>query len=149
MHASGGEGATTVRELIRTALANGDSGHVLHRLDGVLLVAAGRSLDEVADWFGVDRRTIQRWVHAAYAQGIGGLAEHLNGGRPAKLSSALERSIRLDLQASPGTFGYPDQQWTGKRLALHLHKHHHVTLSVRTCQRMILRSRDSPTSLRE
>ena len=56
-----------------------------------------------------------------------------------------EQSIRLVLQASLGACGYPDQQWTGKRLALHLDKHHDVTMSVRTCQRMILRSRDGPT----
>lgn len=131
--------------MIRTALANGESGHLLHRLDCVLLVAAGRCLNEVADLFGVDRRTIQRWVHAAYSDGIDGLVEHHNGGRPAKLSSEQEQSIRLVLQASPGACGYPDQQWTGKRLALHLDKHHDVTMSVRTCQRMILRSRDGPT----
>lgn len=132
-----------MREMIRTALARAESGRLLHRLDCVLLVAEGRSLCEVADWFDVDRRTIQRWVHAAYSEGIDGLVEHHNGGRPSKLTSEQEQSIWLVLQASPNAYGYSDRQWTGKRLALHLDKHHAVTMSVRTCQRMIARSRIS------
>ena len=111
---------------------------MLHRLDCVLLVAEGRSMHEVADWFAVDQRTIQRWVHAAYASGIAGLAEHHNGGRPAKLTPKQQQSIQLDLQATPMAFGYPARQWTGKRLAFHLERRYAVKISIRSCQRMIV-----------
>lgn len=133
--------AEDVREMIRSALHSARDGRLVHRLDGVLLVAEGHSCSEVAGWFGVDRRTVERWVHAAGARGVNGLVDHYHGGRPAKLSGAQAQTIRLALLAPPGVYGYADRQWTGKRLALHLTRHFGLDLSVRTCQRLIVRSR--------
>lgn len=140
MHKSKLLDGNRVREMIRIALTSGEGGHVLHRLDCVLLVSDGRSYSEVADWFGVDRRTIKRWVHAAYVRGVDGLVKHRSQGRPAKLLSQQMQRISLDLLASPGVCGYQDPKWTGKRLALHLDKCYGVSLSIRSCQRMISRS---------
>lgn len=139
MHKSCVSNAENVREMIRNALHSAKDGHLLHRLDGVLLVAEGRSCGEVASWFGVDRRTVERWVHAAGARGVDGLVDHHHGGRPAKMSSAQGQGIRLALLALPSVYGYPDRQWTGKRLALHLTRQFGLELSVRTCQRLIVR----------
>ena len=125
--------------MIQHALATDRSGKLLHRLDCVLMVAQGRPCSEVADWIGVDRRTIERWVHAAYVSGIDGLVEVHAGGRPAAFTPAQMEGVWPDLQASPRAFGYPESHWTGKRLARHLAKHHGITLSVRTCQRLIAR----------
>ena len=136
-----GKGPEAVRGMIRAALANAEREHLLHRLHCVLLVAAGRSRSEVAEWFEVDRRTIQRWVHAAYVLGIEGLIDHHNGGRPATMTCQQLEWIRVDLQASPRASGYPDRAWTGKRLALHLAKCYDLNMSVRSCQRLIARSR--------
>ena len=141
MHKSAQVDASVVRGLIQLALATDRSGHLLHRLDCVLMVAQGRRCSEVADWIGVDRRTIERWVHAAYVSGIDGLVEVHAGGRPATFTPAQMQSVWPDLQASPRAFGYPELQWTGKRLALHLARHHGITMSVRTCQRLIARQR--------
>jgi transposase len=124
-------------QLIHGATATSAAAQAVHRLDCVLLVAEGRSCAEVAEWFGVDKRTIERWVHAAYAQGIDGLAEHPHGGRPKKLSAAEVQSIWAGLLMPPSACGYQDAEWTGKRLALHIEKCHAIKLSVRSCQRMI------------
>lgn len=138
MHKSCVSSAENVREMIRSALHGAKDGHLLHRLDGVLLVAEGRSCSEVAAWFGVNRRTVERWVHAADAQGADGLAEHhQHSGRPAKLSCAQQDVIGLALLAAPLVHGYPERRWTGKRLALHLASRFGLALSVRSCQRLI------------
>ena len=139
MHKSAQVDASVVRGMIQLALATERSGLLLHRLDSVLMVAQGRSCSEVADWIGVDRRTVERWVHAAFVSGMDGLVEVHAGGRPATFSPALMQSVWPDLQASPRAFGYPESRWTGKRLALHLAKRHSIALSVRTCQRLIAR----------
>lgn len=132
--------ASVVRDLIGVALV-GDSGAVLmHRLHCVLLVAEGRSVDEVANWFGVGRRTVQRWVHEAYLHGIDGLTAHRHDGRPPSLTLERTTAICRDLMSSPGAFGYPGARWTGKRLALHLDRCFGMVVSVRTCQRIIARS---------
>lgn len=141
MHKSIAMNGDTVREMIRNALQSAKDGRLLHRLDGVLLVAEGRSCNEVAAWFGVDRRTVERWIRAADAQGIGGLAEHHHVGRPAKLSGAQLQELRLALPCAPAVLGYPDRRWTGKRLALHLAARYGQVLSVRSCQRLIVGSR--------
>lgn len=149
--------AANVRRLIGLALAGHgadhptgrDAGQLLHRLDGVLLVAEGRSCQEVGHWFGVDRRTVQRWVHhtamQAATQGLPGLASTQHGthhgGRPKALDAQQLQRIQQDLLASPALHGYPEAHWSGKRLALHLQQHCGVVLSVRSCQRLIANSR--------
>lgn len=130
-----------LREMIRSALHSAKDAHLLHRLDGVLLVAEGRSCGEVARWFGVNRRTVERWIHADYAQGMSGLAEHHPGGRPARLSIAQLQEVGRVLLAPPAVLGYPDRRWTGKRLALHLARHYGLALGIRSCQRLIALSR--------
>ncbi len=130
-----------VGDLIRAALAGGQGALLMHRLDVALLVAKGRSVDEVADWFGIGRRSVQRWVHEAYLHGMDGLKEHRRDGRPPSLTLEQAMTTFRDLMSSPGAFGYPDRRWTGKRLALHLERCVGITISVRTCQRIIARSR--------
>ena len=148
MHKSAQLDARVVRGMIQRALATERSGLLLHRLDCVLMVAQGRSCSEVANWIGVDRRTIERWVHAAYVSGMAGLVEVHAGGRPATFTQAQMQSVWPDLQASPRAFGYPESRWTGKRLALHLAKRHGIAMSVRTCQRLISLRREGRAGLR-
>ena len=130
-----------VRDLVRAALAGKQSALLVHRLDCVLLIAEGRSVQEVAHWFGVGKRSVQRWVHAAYLSGIDGLIQHRHEGRLPCLSPEQAHATCRDLMASPGASGYPDLRWTGKRLALHLHRCFGIKISERTCQRIIARSR--------
>ncbi len=130
----------SVRQWIQRVISGSSAGHLVHRLDGVLLVASGRTCCEVAECFGVDRRTVERWVRAATSGGIDGLAEHCHGGRPAKLSAVQAQQVRLALQACPVVYGFADRQWTGKRLASHVSRLCGVDLSVRSCQRLIARS---------
>lgn len=132
---------SSVRDLIRVALAEKQSALLLHRLDCVLLIAEGRSVQEVAHWFGVSKRSVQRWVHAAYLSGIDGLIQHCHDGRPPCLSPEQAHAIRRDLMAPPGACGYPDLRWTGKRLAWHLHRCYGLKISERSSQRIIARSR--------
>ena len=143
MHKSDTGNEAAIREMIRLVLARHESARLLHRLNCILMVSEGRSLCEVAQQVGADRRTIQRWTNAAHESGIDGLVEHHLGGRPARLSREQWEAIRPTLQASPQTCGYADPHWTGKRLALHLNKRYAVEMSIRSCQRMIARSRAS------
>lgn len=86
-----------VRDLIRVALAEKQSALLMHRLDCVLLITEGRSVQEVAHWFGVGERSVQRWVHAAYLSGIDGLIQQRHDGRPRCLSPEQENAICRDL----------------------------------------------------
>jgi transposase len=131
--------ASSLRELIQASLKASYKQRFLHRLHCVLLIAEGRNCYEVARWFGEDPRTIERWVHALDAHGADGLREHRSGGRPTKLAGEQVQRVALDLQTPPHACGYPERQWSGKRLALHLEGRYGIKLSPRQCQRMMRR----------
>lgn len=136
-----------VRHMIDEALTgSGDAAQLVHRLDCVLLVAQGRGCGEVADWFGIDQRTVQRWVHNAYVNGLQGLALAHRGGRPCALGVDEAARVEDDLQAPPARLGYAQLRWTGKLLARHLSTRYHTELAVRTCQRLLKASRATQAS---
>lgn len=130
-----------VRDLLRLALAATQGGSLIRRLDCVLMIVEGHSVQEVSDWFGVGKRSVQRWVHAAYVSGIDGLRDQHHGGRRPILTPEQVLAAHLDLKSLPDACDMSDLRWTGKRLALHLDRSMGIKISVRTCQRLIARSR--------
>jgi transposase len=141
MHHTDPHLSTELQHTLGDALAHSNTGRLVHRLICVLLVAEGRPAKEVADWLHVDLRSVQRWVHNAYICGVQGLADKPHAGRPSSLNEEqLQATLKL-LHESPLVAGYADAHWSGKRLALHLQKTLGVTVSVRSCQRLIAFSR--------
>lgn len=137
MHKLNLHSAKWIRELIRASIRASCESHFLHRLHCVLLVAENRSCYEVAQWFGENPRTIQRWVHAFYSYGMEGLRHHHSGGRRAKLADAQMQHLALDLQEPPHMFGYLEREWSGKLLTRYVESSYGIKLSVRQCQRII------------
>lgn len=107
-----------------------------HRLHGLLLLAAGHSCREVAELFGEDDTTVQRWVHRVQQGGLGALRESERPGRPRSLDSQQWRELQVDLQKSPREFGLTTTIWDGGTLAEHLKRRFAVQLGVRQCQRI-------------
>ena len=87
------------------------------RLLAVRRVSEGHSAEEVADFLGVDPRTVRRWVAAYRRRGYQGLAARPVPGRPPKLSSTQEKIVRRWLADSPTELGFATDLWTGPRLA--------------------------------
>ena len=86
------------------------------RLLAVQRVWDGYSTEEVAEFLGVDTRSVRRWV-AAYRQGGGeGLLSRLVSGRPPKLTCTQEKIIRRWLADSPTEHGFDTELWTAPRL---------------------------------
>ncbi len=129
--------ANWIRELIRASVKTSCEPHFLHRLHCILLVAESHSCYEVAQWFGENPRTIQRWVHAFDKNGMEGLRKHYSGGRRTKLADEQMQRLALDLQKPTCVFGYPKRDWGGKLLTQHIEKYYGIKLSVRQCQRII------------
>jgi transposase len=106
---------------------------LVHRLHCLLWVAHGYSCRKVAQWFGYDAKTLERWLHA-FVQGE--LEEKPAGRRPA-LNSAQMAQLAEELKNSPKVLGYSSQAWTGKLLAEHLERRYRLVLSLRQCQRLL------------
>jgi hypothetical protein len=64
-------------------------------------VCEGYPIEEVADFLGVHRTTVSRWVAVFRAQGLSGLAVRPATGRPPKLTRAQEKVIRRWLADKP------------------------------------------------
>lgn len=77
----------------------------------------GYTNDEVADFLGVNPRSVRRWYAAFQDRGACGLAAQRASGRPPKLTSTQEKIIRRWLNESPADFGFATELWTAPRLA--------------------------------
>ena len=123
--------------LLAQAVSGSAEQRYLHRLTCVLLVSRGRSCDEVAHWFGISARSVERWAHAYAELGSKGLKDHPAGGRPALLPPDLMRRLDEEIISPPSALGYLEPSWTGALVARHLATNFGVHLSVRHCQRVL------------
>ena len=78
--------ADVMRLAIQQEIARSDESRYDHRLHGLLLVTGGHSCQQVANLFGEDRRTVQRWVTRFETHGLTGLRDGARSGRPATLN---------------------------------------------------------------
>lgn len=85
-------------------------------------VLEGDSTDEVAEFLGVDPRSVRRWAAAYRETGGEGLLARPTAGRPPKLTSTQEKVIRRWLADKPTEHGFATDLWTGPRLA-HMIRH--------------------------
>jgi transposase len=87
------------------------------RILAVQRVLEGYSAEEVAEFLGVDPRSVRRWVTAHREAGDEGLLARPTAGRPPKLTSTQEKIIRRWLADKPTEHGFATDLWTGPRLA--------------------------------
>jgi transposase len=87
------------------------------RLLAVQRVLEGYSTQEVAEFLGVDPRSVRRWVAAYRQEGGPGLRARPAPGRPPKLTTTQEKIVRRWLAEKPTEHGFATDLWTGPRLA--------------------------------
>ena len=92
------------------------------RLLAVQRVLEGYSTQEVAEFLGVDPRSVRRWVAAYRQDGGSGLCARPAPGRPPKLTTTQEKIVRRWLAEKPTEHGFATDLWTGPRLAKLIHQ---------------------------
>jgi len=125
-----------MRIAIQQEIGRSEESRYDHRLHGLLLVTAGQSCRQVAELFGEDGTTVQRWVRRFEEVGLEGLREGERSGRPRMLEGRQWRKLQGDLRKSPRDFGLAATLWDGPVLAEHLRRRYGVDLGVRQCQRI-------------
>ena len=108
----------------------------VHQLHCLLLVGTGRSSYQVAEVFGDDPRSVERWVREFQQHGIEGLREKLHPGRQATLAHSQMRQLAVALKSVPRELGYSADVWNNKLLRAEILRRFDVTLSARHCQRL-------------
>jgi transposase len=84
----------------------------------VARISEGYSQREVAAFLGVHPGTVSRWVCTARDRGADALKARPTPGRPRKLKPRQEKTVLGWLKKSPTAFGFPDELWTSRRLAV-------------------------------
>lgn len=128
--------ADVMRIAIQQEIGRSEESRYDHRLHGLLLVANGQSCRGVAELFGEDATTVQRWVRRFEERGLEGLGDGEHPGRPRSLDERQWRQLQRDLRRDPEQFGHPQRLWDGRLLSAHLKKHYGIELRVRQCQRL-------------
>jgi len=131
--------AEVMRIAIQQEIGRNEESRYDHRLHGLLLVTAGQSCRQVAELFGEDGTTVQRWVRRFERGGLEALREGERPGRPRTLDAAQWRKLQSDLRKSPREFGLAATLWDGPVLSAHLRRRYGVDLGVRQCQRLFRR----------
>jgi transposase len=80
-------------------------------------VLAGDTIGEVADWLGVDSRSVRRWVAAFLHGGDEALSSRPAPGRPPKLTGEQELTVISWLLDPPAEHGFSTDRWTAPRVA--------------------------------
>ena len=130
------EDAEVIRIAIQQEIVRSEESRYDHRLHGLLLITAGQSCRQVAELFGENGTTVQRWVQRFEEGGLESLREGERSGRPRMLDAAQWRKLQCDLRKSPRDFGLAATLWDGPVLSEHLRQRYAVDLGVRQCQRI-------------
>lgn len=126
------------RRRIRRALDVVREVRLYRRLDALLLMAEGHSLDDVARHVGCAAATVRRWAwrylqsHDAQA-----LADRPRSGRPRTATDLSPQQLASVLACDPRQFGYQATTWTVSLLASHLRTHQGISISARTLRRRL------------
>lgn len=88
----------------------------------VARVRSGYTQQDVADFFGVNVRSVQRWMQAYREFGRAGLKAKPIRGRPPRLSAVQEREVLRWFRRSPREFGFPTELWSAPRVADLIHR---------------------------
>jgi transposase len=77
----------------------------------------GYSTQEVADFLGVDPRSVRRWLAAFRKRGKQGLVAKPVPGRPPKLSRTQEKIVLRWILDNPTSYGFATELWTCSHVA--------------------------------
>ena len=77
----------------------------------VLLSNEGSSIPEIAEHLNRNKHTIRLWIKRYVNEGISGLKNQKQPGRPAKKAPIIEVQLEMLLNKSPQEYGYQEAGW--------------------------------------
>lgn len=95
------------------------------------------SIVDVASAFGVNRKTVSRWVVRLEAEGVSGLNRKIGSGRPRKLEELTVDELYSIISQGALAFGYESDLWTVARLKRVIAEEFKIDLSKNTVWRRL------------
>lgn len=102
-----------------------------------LAVIDGMTITSVSSAYGVDRKTVSRWVAKLCANGSQSLHRKVGSGRPRKLEQLTEGELRKVVLQGAIAFGFETDLWTVSRLRRVILDAFHIQLSKNTIWRRL------------
>ena len=131
--------AQTFLSAIQDEISHSPEARYFHRLHVLLYVLGGASAYQAAQLYRLSPRTVEYWIKRLISFGLAGLREGNRPGRPRRLSVSDREALRNEIRRSPRELGYDQNLWDGLLLSHHLKERYAVSLSVRQCQRLLLK----------
>jgi transposase len=114
------------------------------RLLAVDRVRSGYTQKEVADFLGVHRSTVWRWMQRYRQRGRVGLKAKRHPGRTPKLTPPQEREVLSWFARSPTEFGFSTELWTAPRVATLIRRTFGVRFHPRYVNQWVAQRRITP-----
>jgi transposase len=102
------------------------------RCQALLMAARGRRHHHIAADLGISTRTLQRWLNAYQAHGLGGLTIQWATGPSSRIPEALASEILSWIKDGPAGCDLDRANWTYAELATHLYRTHGIAVSEST-----------------
>lgn len=90
---------------------------LVRRVQALLALTEGKSVDEVARLFAVGEQTVRDWLHAFVLSGVDSLFERPRTGRPPKLTARQRQDLKEVILVGPEAAGYSSACWTSGMIA--------------------------------
>lgn len=114
------------------------------RLLAVDRVRSGYTHQEVADFLGVHRGTVTRWMAMYREYGRRGLKAKPHPGRTPKLTPEQEQEVLSWFSRSPTEFGWPTELWCAPRVAALMRRKLRVRFHPRYVNQWLAQRRITP-----
>jgi transposase len=93
---------------------------------------------DLADWYGVSRRTIYRWLNRFEDRPLAvAVTDAHRSGRPRKLTEDKQNKLENYLHDSPTDAGYDAPVWTSVLVREFMREHFDVDYSIPSCRRLM------------
>jgi transposase len=115
----------------------------LQRVQALLWLDAGESIDEVADRLAVTRQSVYNWISRFIARADLPVAMRVGdgnrSGRPPTALGIIDSLIDAIIDVDPRTLGYASTIWTAGLLQQYLADKHQVRVSTKSVNRALAR----------
>ncbi len=124
---------------LQEALENVDEKRPTQRLMTAIAYKNGITQTELAEWYGVERRTIYSWLKRLDTDDPleEAVTDAPRSGRDSKLSSSQQQAFEQTVNGSPEAVGYAARTWSPTLVQQHLREAYDVEYSRPSCRRLL------------
>ncbi len=123
---------------LQSALAEVEGKKPTQRLIAAIAYKNGITQTELADWYGVERRTIYSWLKRLEQEPlVEAVHDNHRSGRPRKLTDEQRMTLNETLHQPPHKSGYAEQEWTPLLVRAYILDAFDVTYSIPSCRRLM------------